>query len=53
MYNNFQKKLSNYSLLFVENEDGIRENLNEVFSLFFRENYSTRDGEEGYVLSYN
>lgn len=53
MYNNFQKKLSNYSLLFVENEDGIRENLNEVFSLFFRENYSARDGEEGYVLSYN
>lgn len=39
-------KLNNYTLLFVEDETGIRENFCEYFSLLFKEVYCACDGLE-------
>lgn len=40
-------QLGNYSLLFVENEKGIRENFKEFFSLLFKEVFVAVDGVDG------
>lgn len=50
MNNNILNKLSNYTLLFVENEKGIRDNFSEYFNLLFKEVYIGEDGEDGYLL---
>ncbi len=42
------QKLSSYSLLFVENEEGIRNNLEEILSLYFKKVYIAVDGEDGF-----
>lgn len=44
------KALSNYTLLFVENEKGIRENFEEYFNLLFKKVYIACDGKEGLDL---
>lgn len=41
-------KLSNYTLLFVENELGIRENFQEYFNLLFKDVYIAVDGIDGF-----
>lgn len=38
--------LKNYTLLFVENENGIRENFREYFELLFQKVYTAKDGVE-------
>lgn len=45
---NMKKDLSNYTLLFVENEEGIRNNLKEIFEHLFDKVYIANDGLEGY-----
>jgi two-component system, OmpR family, response regulator VanR len=40
-------QLQNYTLLFVENEQGIRENFQEYFNLLFKKVYIAQDGKEG------
>lgn len=44
------KKLNDYTLLFVENEKGIRENFEEYFNLLFKEVYIGVDGLQGLDL---
>jgi len=44
------ENLKNYTLLFVENEKGIRENFSEYFNLLFKQVYIAVDGEEGLGL---
>ncbi len=39
-------RLSDYTLLFVENEEGIRKNFEEYFALLFKEVYIAKDGVE-------
>ena len=43
-------KLKDYTLLFVENEKGIRENFSEFFTLLFKETYIASDGVEALEL---
>lgn len=43
-------QLSDYTLLFVENEDGIRKNFEEYFSMIFKNVYVATNGQEGYKL---
>jgi DNA-binding response OmpR family regulator len=47
---NILNKLQNYTLLFVENEKGIRESFAEYFNLLFKEVYIGKDGLEGFEL---
>lgn len=50
MNSDILKKLSNYTLLFVENEKGIRDNFEEYFKLLFKNVYIGVDGEDGLAL---
>jgi len=43
-------KLQNYTLLFIENEEGIRKNFEEYFNLLFHKVYIAQDGIEGLEL---
>ncbi|MCK5294052.1 MAG: response regulator [Arcobacteraceae bacterium] len=43
-------KLKDYTLLFVENEKGIRENFSEFFNLLFKKTYIACDGAEALEL---
>jgi len=43
-------KLKDYTLLFVENEEGIRNNFAEYFNLLFKEVFIAQDGLEGLEL---
>ncbi len=43
-------KLKNYTLLFVENEKGIRENFEQFFNLLFKEVYIANDGIEAFKI---
>ena len=43
-------KLKNYTLLFVENEKGIRENFEQFFNLLFKEVYIANDGIEAFEI---
>ena len=47
MNTNLKKELSNYTLLFVENEEGIRNNLEDIFNYYFKETYMAVDGKDG------
>ncbi|MCV6606900.1 MAG: response regulator [Campylobacterales bacterium] len=44
------EKLKDYNLLFIENEQGIRDNFQELFSLLFNNVYVGKDGLEGLEL---
>lgn len=50
MDKNIINQLSDYTLLFVENEEGIRDNFKEYFNLLFKEVYIGKDGLEGLEL---
>ena len=41
-------QLSDYTLLFVENEEGIRKNFHEYFAMIFKEVYIASNGQEGF-----
>ncbi|MFA6788136.1 MAG: response regulator [Arcobacteraceae bacterium] len=43
-------QLSNFTLLYVEDEDGIRENICEVLQDVFKTIYLAKNGEEAYAL---
>ena len=43
-------KLKNYTLLFVENEKGIRENFEQFFNLLFKKVYIANDGIEAFEI---
>lgn len=43
-------QLSNFTLLYVEDEDGIRENICEILQDVFKEIYIAKNGEEAYSL---
>ncbi|HFU74666.1 MAG TPA: response regulator [Arcobacter sp.] len=47
---NIFDQLSDYTLLFVENEEGIRKNFEEYFSMIFKEVYIASNGEIAYKL---
>jgi DNA-binding response OmpR family regulator len=44
------KKLSNYTVLYAEDDSGVRKNVSEMLSLLFKEVYVASDGEEAYEL---
>jgi len=44
------KKLSNLSVLYAEDEVGVRQNVSEMLSLFFKNIYLANDGLEAYEL---
>ncbi len=44
------KKLSNFTVLYAEDEAGIRENISEMLSLFFKRVFLAKDGIEAYEL---
>lgn len=46
--NDIIESLKHYTLLFVENEKGIRENFKEFFELLFQKVYIAVDGEDGF-----
>jgi DNA-binding response OmpR family regulator len=48
MNQNFLNSLSSYTLLFVENEKGIRDNLEEILSLYFKKVHIAIDGQDGF-----
>lgn len=43
-------KLSSFSLLYVEDEEGIRNNIQEILSYIFKDLYLAKDGEEAYKI---
>lgn len=53
MNQNMLKKLSKYKVLYVEDEEGVRKNLHEMFSLMFEKVFVAKDGEEAYELFKN
>ncbi len=44
------KKLSNFTVLYAEDEIGVRQNVSEMLSLFFKRVYLAKDGMEAYEL---
>ncbi|MDD3463025.1 MAG: response regulator transcription factor [Sulfurospirillaceae bacterium] len=42
------KQLSHYTVLYAEDDSGIRKNINELLSMLFKEVYLAVDGEEAY-----
>jgi DNA-binding response OmpR family regulator len=44
------KQLSKYSVLYAEDESGVRKNVAEMLELLFKEVYVACDGEEAYLL---
>jgi len=44
------KKLSNFTVLYAEDEAGVRQNVSEMLSLFFKHVYLAKDGMEAYEL---
>ena len=53
MHSEVLKKLNNYTLLLVENEKGIRENLFEYFNLLFKTVLTANDGVEALEIYKN
>jgi len=44
------EQLSNYRVLYAEDEDGVRKNVSEMLELLFKEVYVACDGKEAYQL---
>jgi len=44
------RKLSNFTVLYAEDEIGVRQNVSEMLSLFFKHVYLAKDGIEAYEL---
>ena len=49
MQKNFINKLSAFCVLYVEDEDGIRNNIEEILKHLFREVLSAKDASEAYI----
>ncbi len=47
MNNDFLNKLSAYTVLYVEDEDGIRNNILEILKCFFKQVFSAKNASEG------
>lgn len=47
---NIIKQLQNYTVLCVEDEDGIRKRLVNTLKYYFRGVYEAKNGEDGYYL---
>jgi YesN/AraC family two-component response regulator len=43
-------QLSNFTLLYVEDEDGIRENICEILQDVFKTIYVAKNGDEAYTI---
>ena len=48
MKNDFVNKLSAFSVLYVEDEDGIRNNIQEILKYLFKETFTAKNMEEAY-----
>lgn len=44
------KQLSNYTVLYAEDDDGVRKNVAEMLNLLFKQVFVASDGEEAYTL---
>jgi len=42
-------KLNAFRVLYIEDEDGIRENIKEILAHYFKETYTARNASEGYL----
>jgi DNA-binding response OmpR family regulator len=50
MNTNTVEQLSNYTILYAEDDDGVRSSVSEMLELLFSEVYVARDGKEAYEL---
>ena len=48
MKNDFVNKLTAFSVLYVEDEDGIRNNIQEILKYLFKETFTAKNMEEAY-----
>ena len=48
MKNDFVNKLTAFSVLYVEDEDGIRNNIQEILKYLFKETFTAKSMEEAY-----
>ena len=46
-------KLSNFSLLYAEDEEGIRNNIQEILQYLFKDLYLAKNGEEAFQIFRN
>ena len=53
MKNYFVNKLTAFSVLYVEDEDGIRNNIQEILKYLFKETFTARNVEEAYAKYLN
>jgi DNA-binding response OmpR family regulator len=53
MKNDFVNKLTAFSVLYVEDEDGIRNNIQEILKYLFKETFTARNVEEAYAKYLN
>lgn len=49
MHENLIKKLSTFTVLYVEDEDGIRNNIQEILNHLFKKTYTARTASEGFM----
>jgi len=49
MQENFVNKLNAFSVLYIEDEDGIRNNIQEILNHLFKETYTAKNASEGYM----
>lgn len=49
MQNDFINKLSAFSVLYVEDEDGIRNNIQEILQHLFKETQTAKNASEAYI----
>ena len=49
MQDNLINKLSAFTVLYVEDEDGIRTNIQEILQHFFKETFTARNASEAYM----
>ena len=53
MKNDFVNKLTAFSVLYVEDEDGIRNNIQEILKYLFKETFTAKNVEEAYAKYLN
>ena len=49
MKNDFVNKLTAFSVLYVEDEDGIRNNIQEILKYLFKDTFSAKNAQEAYA----
>jgi DNA-binding response OmpR family regulator len=50
LHTSLKNSLSNYTILFAENEKIIRDNLKDIFTFYFKKVYTAHDGEQAFEL---